>query len=185
MYSEERIQNTEECDKEKAEKEVLAGAGEASGKKEKQRAAASAMNLLLYRQRTEKELRCRLSEKGYSEEAVEEAVRYTSSFGYLNDKAYAEVYLHSMESKKSRFLIRRELLNKGVPEEYIEETFEASEDREEEVLFELLKRKLGVPHIPDEKEKRRAAAYCERRGFSISQILKQLDRYQELQENEE
>ena len=85
-----------------------------NGKEEAKRAASKAMQLLLNRQRTEKELRRMLLDKQFSPEAADAAIVYVSSFGYLNDRHYAEVYLHSMSGKKSRSMIRRELLEKGV-----------------------------------------------------------------------
>ena len=150
-----------------------------SENEEAKRSASKAMQLLLYRQRTEKELRKKLKEKEFSETAVEAAIVYVASYGYLDDRKYAEVYLHSMQGKKSRSMIRRELREKGVTEEYIEEAFEAAPDDEEETVWALLCKKAGEPHRLDEKELRRTAAYLGRKGFSSAVIWKQIRRYQE------
>ena len=61
---------------------------ENTNEQENKKAVSAAMQLLLCRQRTEKELRHRLQEKGFSEEAEEEAIAYVRSFGYLNDRNY-------------------------------------------------------------------------------------------------
>ena len=150
-----------------------------SEKEEAKRAASKAMQLLLYRQRTEKELRKKLKEKEFSETAVDAAISYVASYGYLDDRKFAEVYLHSMRDKKSRSMIRRELREKGVAEEYIEEAFEAEPDDEENIVWQLLCKKAGEPHKMEEKELRRAAAYLGRKGFSSAAIWKQIRLYQD------
>ena len=76
------IEWNENCAEKSAEK-TLSG--------EDLKAASKAMQLLLYRQRTEKELREKLYEKGFSENASEAAIAYVKSFGYLDDRRYAEV----------------------------------------------------------------------------------------------
>ena len=149
-----------------------------SGKEEAGRAASKAMQLLLACQRTEKELRRKLLEKQFSPEACDAAVAYVAAYGYLDDRRYAEVYLHSMEKKKSRSRIRMELVEKGVRTEWIEEAFAEAPDEEEEVVWSLLCKKAGEPHRLDEKELRRAVAYLERKGFSPSVIWKQIHAFQ-------
>ena len=146
---------------------------------ENQRAASKAMQLLLYRQRTEKELREKLYEKGFSETASEAAISYVKSFGYLDDRHFAEVYLHSQKEKKSRAVIRRELLEKGVSSEWIESAFEEEPAEEGEIIYSLLRKRAGEPHRMEDKELRRQVQYLARKGFSSSDIWKQVRRYQD------
>ena len=150
-----------------------------SGKAEARKAASKAMHLLVNRQRTEKELRCRLAERQFSPEAINAALTYVASFGYLDDRRYAEVYLHSMQGKKSRSLIRRELLEKGVLPECIDQVFEEVPNEEEDTVFSLLCKKAGEPHRMEEKELRRTVAFLGRKGFSASVIWRQIRRYQD------
>ncbi len=145
------------------------------------RAASKAMQLLLYRQRTEKELRAKLYEKGFSEEASEAAIAYVKSFGYLDDRRYAEVYLHSQKEKKSRAVIRRELQDKGVSSAWIDLAFEEEPEEEGKIIYSLLCKRAGEPHRMEEKELRRQVQYLIRKGFPSSDIWKQLRKYQESQ----
>ena len=161
------------------DKELAEEAEEPSAEKEQQRAVAKAMQLLLYRQRTEKELRAKLREKEFSPEAEEAAVAYVKSFGYLDDSRYAEVYLHSNQGKKSRAVIRRELQEKGVSSEWIELAFEENPADEGEVVRALLLKRAGEPHRLNEKELRRHVQYLQRKGFPTSEIWKQIRRYEE------
>ncbi len=165
----------ENCNKVEAAWETLSE----SGKTEARKAASKAMQLLVNRQRTEKELRDRLVEREFSSEAIEAALVYVSSFGYLDDRRYAEVYLHSMHEKKSRTLIRKELAEKGVSPALIDQAFEQVPDNEDAVAFSLLCKKAGMPHHLDEKELRRTVAYLGRRGFSAAVIWRQIRRFQD------
>ena len=161
------------------EPDLSAAAGSEKEAKEKQRAIAKAMQLLLYRQRSEKELRKKLHEKEFSDEAVDAAVGYVSSFGYLDDRRYAEVYLHSQQGKKGRAMIRRELKAKGISSEWIDLAFEESPEDEGEMIYALLCKRAGEPHKMDEKELRRHAQYLARKGFAAADIGRQIRRFQQ------
>ncbi len=141
-------------------------------------AVTKAMNLLLYRPRTEKELRGRLLESGFEADAVNGAVNYVSYFGYLNDWKYAENYVMSTGTKKSRSMIRSELTRKGVGEGAIEAAMELLEADEREVCEELLRKRYGDPHRMDERELRRAAGYLGRKGFGSGAVWGVLRDYQ-------
>ena len=73
-----------------------------------------ALKLLEHMDRTEKGLSDRLRQAGFCTEAVEDAVAYVSSFGYVDDSRYAENYIAYRIQSKSRHKILQELLQKGV-----------------------------------------------------------------------
>ena len=66
------------------------------------RAKLRAMHLLTDMARTEAGLRQKLKQAMYPEDIVEEALQYVQSFGYLDDGRYAENYILSKKSSKSR-----------------------------------------------------------------------------------
>ena len=152
-------------------------------KGESGKAAARAMKLLLFKSRTEQELRKKLLEEGFSEAATEDALEYVSSFGYLNDAAYAENYIRSNKERRGSKLLRKELAEKGVDAELIEAAFEEEPADEASVLDALLRKKAGEPHDMDEKELRRVCAFLFRRGFSQSGIWAAVRRYREAAES--
>jgi regulatory protein len=145
--------------------------------RENKSATLKAMELLLYKSRTEKELTDKLLEKGYSEDEIKEAVRYVKSYGYLNDEAYVEQYVSLKAKEKGRSLLKMELKQKGVDESLIDEALMEIEDDEEQIIYDLIKKRAGEPRDLDEKEYRRLFAYCARRGFSGSKIHKALKQY--------
>lgn len=84
------------------------------------RAKLRAMHLLEDMDRTESELREKLRQGRYPEEAVEGAVAYVKSFGYLDDARYAENFVRSRKAVKSRREIRMLLSRKGIEDKWIE-----------------------------------------------------------------
>lgn len=141
-------------------------------------AVAKAMNLLVYKPRTEKELRERLQKIGYEPEAVRCALQYVSHYGYLNDWKYAESYVLSNGNRKSRGVLRSELTGKGVGEGAIEAALDLLETDERDLAEELLRKRYGEPHEFNEKELRRAAGFLGRKGFASSLVWGVLRDYQ-------
>ena len=143
-----------------------------------QEAIRKAMNLLLYRSRSERELRDRLLQAEFSEEATETAIAYVKSFGYVNDARFAEQYCISESGRKSRACLRMELQKKGIADDLISCALDALETDESELVAALLEKRYGQPHRMDEAEQRKAYGYLGRRGFSASVIRTALRTYQ-------
>lgn len=143
------------------------------------RAEARAMKLLTYHMMTVSEMQKRLDGDGFTPEQIKAAVDYCSSFGYLNDGRYAENYLFSMRGKKSAGRIRIELEEKGVDAGTIEKAFEENPYDEDEVIYALLCKKAGDPHVFDDRELRRVYAFLARKGFGASGIWKAVHRFQD------
>ena len=59
----------------------------------KKRATLRAMHILERTDKTEAQLRRKLEESEYPKEAVESAIAYVTSYGYLDDRRYAEHYI--------------------------------------------------------------------------------------------
>ena len=78
------------------------------------RARKRAMNLLMNIDRTEADVRRRLSED-YPPEAVDNAIQYVKSFGYINDMRYAEEYIRCKAERTSRKQIRSALTRRKSP----------------------------------------------------------------------
>ena len=60
---------------------------------ERNRARKKAMRLLEHMDRTEKGLTDKLRQAEFSQEAVEDAIAYVKSYGYINDARYARTYI--------------------------------------------------------------------------------------------
>ena len=145
-----------------------------SDPEEIKRCRRSAMQLLEYKSRTERELLQKLRLKGFSEEAADDAAEYVKSFGYVNDRRYAEVYILNCQQGKSRQKILQELMQKGIDRHTAEEAWEkvSGESRDEkEILRDQMEKKLASLSCVDEKAVRRLYGWFARRGFSHDDIM--------------
>jgi regulatory protein len=139
---------------------------------------ALALNLLSRRDHSEAELRKKLFPKGFSAEALDEAMARLQSAGYLDDRRFARSFAESAlrNGRGYGFRLRLELSRRGIADEIIEETLAALGDEYEEVttLSELMARKFEGfdPHQADERQKRRVISYFQRRGFSLAAIVR-------------
>lgn len=151
----------------------------AAEEKTVRQAEARALKLLTYHMMTVNEMQERLTGDGYTPDQTEAAIAYCSSFGYLNDRRYAENYLFSMREKKSADRIRSELEEKGVDEATIEDVFCENPYDEDDVIYSIICRKAGDPHVFDDRELRRVYAFLARKGFGASGIWKGIHRFQD------
>ena len=146
---------------------------------EHKRAAKKAMKLLEHMDRTEKGLSDRLRQAGFSAEAVEDAMNYVRSYGYLNDDRYAENYISFRMGTKSRQKILSELQMKGVDRqtalEAWEEMEELMEPDERAVLRKTIEKKYASDTELDEGQMRRLYGYLARRAFRYEDISHTLE----------
>ena len=153
---------------------------------EKKRARKKAMRLLERMDRTEKGLKEKLTQAGFSGEAAEDAVSYVKEYGYINDQRYAENYIFSRIREKSRQRIFQELYQKGVARETAEKAWETvfslEQPDERALLCSTVEKKYAPGTELDEKQMRRLYGYLVRRGFRweekimIIKSIEKLDR---------
>ncbi len=144
------------------------------------RAKKRAMNLLMNMDRTEADVRQKLRDGGYPEEAVDAAVEYLRSYHYIDDMRYASEYIRFKSSSMSRRQIMMKLTEKGIAKETVEEAFlvseeESGEDPEEterQLARKLIDKKYpqGVEEL-DNTQKQKLYAYLYRKGISADSIM--------------
>lgn len=138
----------------------------------KKRAILRAMHILERTDKTEAQLRKKLEESEYPKEAVESAIAYVTSYGYLDDRRYAKHYIEWKKQGKGKARLKMELVQKGISREIIEEVLESTDFGETREMIRqiiLKKRKTNIPM--NEKEKQRLYGFLMRKGFSSSDIL--------------
>lgn len=139
------------------------------------RAKLRAMHLLTSRDYTELQLRKKLEQGEYTDQAVDIAIEYVRAWHYLDDRRYMEHYLTQSGGNKSRRQLEQELQQKGISKEMITAFREKQEDigesqDETELIRGLLKKRCKDPEKADDKEKRRHYAYLTRKGFDSGDI---------------
>lgn len=139
------------------------------------RAKLRSMNLLKTRAYTECQLRDKLHQGEYPEDIIEEAVLYVKSFGYINDRQYAQDFAVYHMENKSRRRIEQDLAAKGISRELIREVMEELAENGEQpdetaMAKELLRKKNFNPQIATNKEKQKLSAFLYRKGFQTDTI---------------
>jgi regulatory protein len=144
------------------------------------RCLGAAIQLLTHRPRSVRELRVRLRQKQFSDEAIDAAIERLSGWGYLNDEDFARFWVENRQANRPRGerLLTQELRLKGIDRETIRETIEASEIDEPAVALNLARTKLrSYRDLPPDVAKRRLAGFLTRRGFgydTIKPVLEEL-----------
>ncbi|MDO4647833.1 MAG: regulatory protein RecX [Eubacteriales bacterium] len=146
------------------------------------RARKKAMDLLMYRDRSEKELGERLQKAGFTQEEREDALKYVRKFGYLEDRRFAFNYIYSRSANTSRQKLFMELRQKGVPQEIVQKAWEEYAEEymvdERKILKKAIQKKAEPGSKLDAKKMRSLMGYLGRRGFQyedIRNVLSELD----------
>lgn len=135
------------------------------------------LKLLKSRPRTIFEVNDKLCGKGYRKEIIENLIKDFRERKYLDDKAFARLWVSSKMSLKpeGRYLLRKKLQRKGVHADIIEEVLadETSASDEYEIARTLaLSRKKVLGGIDKTKSKKRIYDYLLRRGFDFEMVYK-------------
>ncbi len=138
------------------------------------RAKQKAMSILKRSDRTEKELRLKLKQNDFPEEAVDEAVAYVMKYNYVDDERYLENYVFYKRGSKSKRMIEMELQQKGLSKELIREHMEQEEVNDEEAIQKAIRKKIGTKSELSYEETQKVAAYLYRKGFKEEDIRKYL-----------
>ena len=81
------------------------------------------MKYVIFKKRTEKEVRQKCQKLQYTEDYIDEVIEYLMGNSYINDKVYVEKYIQNIMRLKtsSIFEMKMDLLRRGVEEDYIED----------------------------------------------------------------
>lgn len=146
---------------------------------EEKMARMKAMRLLERMDRTERELKEKLSQSGFSPEAVENAVDYVKAFGYIDDSRYARNYIAGRMETRGRRRLFQELYQRGIDRETAREAYEETAEfhgmDEREALRLAIRKKYPEEASLTGKERRRLYGFLLRRGFSSGDILRSLE----------
>ncbi len=138
----------------------MSGAGE-------DKALAYALKLLGYRPRSQRELKQRLRQKGFTDRETQQALVKLLKFGYVDDAATARGLRDQAERVKllGRSGARMFLRQRGIEPEEAEQALEGYD--ENSTALKLLERKRGaLAGLPRHVARRRLAGYLGRRGYS-------------------
>lgn len=136
------------------------------------RAVKRAMHLLEKMDRTEAQLRRKLTEGGYPEDLIEQAVAYVKSYHYIDDDRYARTFVRLNQERKSAARMKMDLLSKGICPDVIARAIEEEMETSPETLIQnLLQKKRFDPEQATPEETAKMYQFLLRRGFRGSEIM--------------
>ncbi len=149
------------------------------------RAIQKALSLLKFSDRTEKELRDRLALEDYPRQIIDRVIDYVKDYGYLDEKRFAGSYIRSRMNRKSKLMIKNELLQKGIDQDILDQVLEEEyqpQDREDSfqdpeliAIQKAIAKKTKEPGKLSYEEKQKLLASLYRKGFDLSKIKQLLD----------
>ena len=139
------------------------------------------MRLLGYRGRSVRELKERLTRKGFPDDVVSSTIGHLQHVGLLDDIALAEALKREAITTKflSQYGAKRFMLERGISKEIVNSIFSHSETEDINNARRLVEKKLKIMEgLPSEKKKRRLSLLLLRKGYSfeiIGSILKKIN----------
>jgi regulatory protein len=139
-----------------------------------------ALNLLSYKPRSLAEMRARLMEKDWAEEAVvDQVIARLEELGYLNDEEFAANFANSRLTAKpiGRSRMRRDLQRKKLPSETVENALDEAYEQqsEEELIDRAISKRVRLKGAPATREEaKRLFDYLVRRGFSYDLVIRKV-----------
>ncbi len=135
----------------------------------------TAVYYITFKDRTVKELRDKLIDKGYSHAEIEDSIKLLLEYGYLNDANYALSYIRSNSNNKGINRIRMELTRKGIDKSVISDAAEDVDFNETDTILDMMNRRYSCMDFSDEKAVRRMYGFFVRRGFKYENIMKAMN----------
>lgn len=134
------------------------------------RAKERALFLLKDSDKTEKEIRKKLTEGLYPAEIIDHTIDFLKKYRFVDDQSYGERYIASYSSRRSRLRITFDLQQKGLPKDLVDRLFEECPVEEEQPIEVFLRKKQYNKDTATPQEKQKLAAALGRKGFSFECI---------------
>jgi regulatory protein len=139
-----------------------------------------ALKFVDYQPRTCAEVRRRLARSGYESEIVEAVIENLVRVGFLNDERFSADWVENRSAKKGlgRIRLESELRRKGISADTSREAVgQIDRESELETALAVARKRLTEPESADPSEKRRLAAFLQRRGYNwetVQQVFEKL-----------
>ena len=138
-----------------------------------------ALRLLEFRTHSEKELFVKLKRTGAEDETINSVMGFLKEYNLVDDEKYAINYALDLQNLKKfgKNRIIGELSKKGISREYIQQAVENLPDLSDDVLPELVAKRLKGNF--DNKNKEKVIRYFLYRGYSLDDIKKAIQKQTE------
>ncbi len=146
---------------------------------EERRAHAAVLRMLARREYCAAELRRKLLERGFADEAAEAAIGRLRADGHLSEARFAEAFLRArMQKGEAPWLAAEKARQRGVDEAALQAALaeaEAAFDAEAACAALLARRDPAGRRFDDERVWQRQARFLRNKGFDAATILRCLN----------
>lgn len=127
------------------------------------------LGFLAVRMRSRREVEQYLKRKLATDELKDETIAWLESLGYINDEAFAEVWVRDRIAIKPRSIrqLRMELYQKGIASSVVDKVLAEMDGGEQEMLKQVVAKKLRLPKYQD---KQKLQYYLLQQGFSYDLV---------------
>lgn len=109
------------------------------------RCKEAALRIIEKNYKTEKEVRDKLKQKGYEENAIEYSIKFLKEYNFINDNYYAKAFISDKLSTMGSQKIKYNLIQKGISKEIIdEELVNINKENEKSIALDMAKKKVGI-----------------------------------------
>ena len=138
-----------------------------------ERAFLEAIKYISYRPRTEHETRTKLLKSNFQSKVVETTITRCYENNLLNDHQFAALWVESRSNSnpKSIFLIKRELMEKGINREISTAAIQSISD-EQNIIKATHKKSRSIRHLSKDQFNKKLTNHLLRKGFNIHLIQK-------------
>ena len=150
---------------------------------EKNTAFDKALTHISATQKTEKQMREFLQDKGYLPTVIDYVVEKLRSYNFLNDGQYAEAYVESLSKRKGSKLLRMELRGKGVSDAAIDAALDTLPAEREEETAKALLEKYMRGKLCDKTTLQKACRYLLGKGYDYDIVKSALSAFGECDED--
>jgi len=132
------------------------------------------MDLLARREHSFFELKAKLLQKNFNEDAISQELHQLVDDNLLDDSRFTESFLSfSMRKGKGPLRIESELQQRGVSDDVVHRFLLAVDDHEWiRIATDVLKKKLGTAKQVDYDKKLKLMRFLSNRGFANFQVIK-------------
>lgn len=142
------------------------------------KAYTRSLRYLSFRPRSEKEIQDFLNKKKFDQLIIDKVLDQLKKEKFVNDFDFTRWWVDQRQEFKglSKFVIKRELMQKGITNDLIEQVLN-TQNNDLETAQQLFKKKgKRFEGLPKDEYFKKAAAFLQRKGFSydiIKQVLKE------------
>lgn len=146
---------------------------------EKVKAREIALGYLDYGLKSRKEVEKKLKTKEISEDVINSTLDSAESYGYIDDENFTKTFINEKIRSKGRFKVIKDLMDKGIEKEIIDEAFtDEMEDKEYTYLLTATEKKYSALKNREEdirKIKEKLMRFLLSRGYDYENIKRAME----------